>query len=57
MHPEGAGILAVGTGGVEMELLENCGHMPILEMPKETAALYRAFLERWAYELTQQITS
>ena len=49
VHPEGAGILAFGTGGVEMELLENCGHMPILEQPKETAALYRSFLGRVAH--------
>jgi pimeloyl-ACP methyl ester carboxylesterase len=32
-----------------MELLENCGHMPILEQPKETAALYRSFLGRVAH--------
>lgn len=46
LHPAGAGILANGNAGVEMEMLKNCGHMPILEQPKKTAALYRTFLRK-----------
>lgn len=46
LHPAGAQILAHGTAGVEMEILKHCGHMPILEQPRESARLYQTFLQK-----------
>lgn len=46
LHPDGAQILTHGTAGVEMEILKHCGHMPMLEQPRESARLYRTFLQK-----------
>ncbi len=42
----GAQVLAAGLKSADTVVLPACGHLPMVEMPRETAAAYRSFLER-----------
>lgn len=42
----GARVLAAGLRQSETVLLPACGHLPMVEKPRETAAAYRSFLQR-----------
>lgn len=41
----GARLLAQGIASSRMVVIPECGHLPMLEKPRETAAHYRAFLD------------
>lgn len=44
----GASLLAAGLKRSELVILPACGHLPMVEQPKQTAAAYRSFLARTA---------
>ena len=44
MHPDCATILADKSPRIDKAIIEDCGHLPMLEKPKETARLYLNFL-------------
>ena len=43
LHPSGAGILSRALNDAEMVIMDRMGHCPMLERPRETAALYLKF--------------
>jgi triacylglycerol lipase len=43
LHPSGAGILQTALGDAELVVMDHMGHCPMLERPRETAALYLRF--------------
>jgi len=43
LHPSGAGILGDTISGAQTIVMERMGHCPMLERPRETAALYLKF--------------
>jgi abhydrolase domain-containing protein 6 len=46
LHVSTTEILAKGLPDREIVIMKDCGHMPMLERPKETAGLYVRFLDR-----------
>ena len=45
-HVSGAEVLANALPDSETQILDDCGHVPMLDKPKEVGAVYRAFLDR-----------
>ncbi len=45
LHPKGANILAAKAPRIKKALIEHCGHLPMVEKPRETARHYQAFLK------------
>ena len=46
LHVSSAQVWAKGIAGARLEIWDGIGHMPMVERPAQTAALYRQFLER-----------
>jgi abhydrolase domain-containing protein 6 len=45
-HVSAAKVIESHVPGIESVILKDCGHMPMLERPKETAGYYVAFLKK-----------
>lgn len=43
--PEGGVLLGQAVPGLVLKIMKNCGHMPMMERPKEAAGYYLSFLE------------
>jgi len=43
LHPSGAGLLAKAINGAQSSIMQQMGHCPMLERPRETADLYLKF--------------
>lgn len=46
LHVSSAEVWAKGIAGARLEIWDGIGHMPMVERPAQTAALFRQFLER-----------
>ncbi len=46
LNPGGAEILKSHHPGLKVELIEQCGHLPIMEYPEKSAMVYRRFLSK-----------
>jgi len=45
LHPRGADILAGKAPRIQKAIIKDCGHLPMLEKPKQTARIYDEFLK------------
>jgi abhydrolase domain-containing protein 6 len=46
IDPSAAQVLADGIAGSELVMLKDCGHVPMLERPEESAQVFRTFIAR-----------
>jgi len=46
LHPKGADILAEKAPRIQKAIIKDCGHLPMLEKPKQTARIYDGFLKK-----------
>jgi pimeloyl-ACP methyl ester carboxylesterase len=46
LHPKGADILAEKTPRIQKAIIKDCGHLPMLEKPQQTARIYDEFLKK-----------
>ena len=46
LHPKGADILAEKAPRIQKAIIQDCGHLPMLEKPKQTARIYDEFLKK-----------
>lgn len=46
LHPKGAEILANKASRIKKGIIDDCGHLPMIEKPKQTARIYKEFLRQ-----------